>query len=63
MNREQWERECAQQFIDVAGLDIGEAAIFTKAAASAQEDENGEDVAEWDSPAEAVETEISYLEE
>lgn len=60
MNREQWERECAQQFIDVGGLETGEAAAFARACANEQATEDGPDPANWVSPAEAAEIDMSY---
>lgn len=54
MNKKQWLRDCAQQFINKASMDTGEAAAAAESCAELEELTNGAEIDLWDKPTTAA---------
>lgn len=63
MTRDTWLRRCAQQFMDKAGVDTGEAAAYASACAADQARAQGIRPLDWDKPEAAADAEMQGWEE
>lgn len=57
---QEWIERCADRFIKTTGTDIDKAHYLAGVCADSQADSNGASMAEWESPEDAADEEMSY---
>jgi len=61
--REQWVLACADRYIAAGGIDVETALYFAEACAETEQSLNGQFSAEWESPSDCADEDMSYWEE